>query len=434
MDFENIRSRTKNANSIYGIIVDRMIDDLKFFLTIFKDSDFYDEFHKFSEDEIAAGLTALVQAANEGKINYKLIEKNFGVDERRVARAFNYLNAVLAVSYPDKRYTLEYKNFNEDETLLFSGFLTPGQMFWENFVNYAKKRGINDLRKLIEEKDYKKLLMDYLRLKKYPSWIKNEMRRWKKEKIYGAFIVNTVKEGIVELYDIPAVRSSYWVVTSDVWESIKPGDQIITLILPWKSHYFFGDKVNVFKYRHHGFLIPPELEIKDINTETIPLLFSAQIFSDMVSADLEPVYRYILSTILPTIVVFKPIENAGDLMWLMQIIESNDIEEGMKFFDELEGYLDELFRDSIVNDELRYRGIEISVMTFLMYIVFLLFSSELFDIDFTSLIFDVGVVNYNKDDYEYYLNKVNKKFKGVERDIAVTLLYLLVLRYSNGGY
>ena len=41
-------------------------------------------------------------------------------------------------------------------------------------------------------------------------------------------------------------------------------------------------------------------------------------------------------------------------------------------------------------------------------------------------------MDHNKDDYEHYIDKINNKFKDKERDIAVVLLYLLVLGYSKG--
>jgi len=433
MDLQKIRAMAKKAQPTYDTVVDKMINDLKFFTTLFKDSEFFDRLQRYSDEEIAAGLAVLAQTANEGAVDYRIAQKHFNVDENKISEAFKYLNSVLDVSYPDKRYTLDYDSIDTDETFLFSRFLTPGQKFWQDFVDYVMEKKITDNPSdLLFEKRGRELLGDYIKLKKYPSWVKIEMRRWKKEKVESFFIVNEVEEGIVELFDIPALRSSYWVVTSDVWERLKPGAQIEALILPWKSHYFFGSEVKVLSYKHYEFIIPPELRIKDFNKETIPLLFSSQVFADVVSTGSTPVYRYLLSSILPTVVAIQPIENAEDLLWIMQVMDNQDIKGTMNFFDEVGNYLYELFSDTIYDETLLEQGIEISLFAFIMYVLFLFFSTDIFGVNLVSFIFDVRIISYNKDDYTYYINKINEKYKDDERDIAVMLLDVLALAYSNG--
>ena len=433
MDFENIRNKLKNNLPKYEVTVDKMIDDFEFFLNILGGSSFYNKLYNFSENEIAGGLATLVIAANEGKVDFEFAEKNFSVDKDSLIKAYNYLNASLNVSYPDKRYTSNYENLNLDETLLFFRFLTPGQRLWQDFVEYARKKSQRkNLSKLIEGKRGKKLLIEFLHQRKYPQWIKEEIRRWRKEKIYGLFLVNDVKEGMVELFDMPSVQYSYSVITSDTWKSLKPGDQIITLILPWKSHYFLGDKVEVIHYQYRDFLIPPELEVKDPNTEIVPILFSAQTFSDMISGDLEPIYRYILSVTVPTIVAYKPIAEVKDFLIIEKMMKSKDDNEVMKFFGDVWEDVDKILEKAILNEDFREIGIGMGITVFLMYLSFLLFATDLFDTDLLSFIFDMKVINYNVDDYGYYMDKINKKFRDEERDIAVVLLYLLALRYSDG--
>ena len=434
MNFEQILKNLKNALPKYASESEKMVNDLKFLTPLMNES------HTYTEEEITAGMASLLQMANEEDVDYKLIENKFRVKKGRVNDISCSLNSYFTVSYPDKRYTKEdlYNSFSEKDIILFPALDILGRFFWDDFVKYAeKKSGVNKKGINMEEKEGKKMITGYLRRKKYPLWIKEEIRRWRKEKISGVFLVNSVDENVVEIFDIPSLIDQYYVITKDVWKELKPGEYIKTGILPWKSYYFFADLVEVLDFHHNGFLIPSELNF-NLKKEMIPVLFSAETFSLILATQLEPIYRYLMSSILPTIVAYRLL-SVDDINSIINIGIGEDEEDEEEAEEILREYMmnllvkiDFIFEKKIKNDLLLKEGSILSFFGFVIYFTFLLDVSEIFKIDMTSYLFDIKKVRYESDEYEHYIEKINKKFQNTEKDIAVTLLYLLTLTHSNG--